>query len=243
MSIILHAGANAATIDQVREVATPASTDTWFPLPHDRLIDTVREQLTAGGFRVQQAQYGLWGDAGERMFATFELTNGQNPDDYSLLCGLRNSHDQAFSAGLAVGSHVFVCDNLAFSGEITIARKHTRFISRDLFRLTAEAVGKIAGQRQRQDERIAAYKGKRIGDARVHDLLIRSVDAKVIANAQIAKVLEQWRNPAHREFKRRSVWSLFNAYTEVLKDSNQLELPKRTTRLHGLMDLQVGLQN
>jgi hypothetical protein len=27
---------------------------------------------------------------------------------------------------------VFVCDNLAFSGEIKIARKHTRFIVRDL---------------------------------------------------------------------------------------------------------------
>jgi hypothetical protein len=31
--------------------------------------------------------------------------------------GLRNSHDKRFPAGLVGGSAVFVCDNLAFSGE------------------------------------------------------------------------------------------------------------------------------
>jgi len=39
------------------------------------------------------------------------------------------------------------------------------------------------------------------------------------------------------------VWSLFNAFTESLKDGSLAELPKRTEALHGLLDSHVGLAN
>ncbi len=39
----------------------------------------------------------------------------------------------------------------------------------------------------------------------------------------------------------RNVWSLFNAFTESLKDGNLAELPKRTEALHGLLDTHVGI--
>jgi hypothetical protein len=37
------------------------------------------------------------------------------------------------------------------------------------------------------------------------------------------------------------VWSLFNAFTEILKKASLAELPKRTLALHGLLDVAVGL--
>ena len=46
-----------------------------------------------------------------------------------------------------MGSAVFVCDNLAFSAEVTIARRHTRFIERDLPRIVHTAVGRLADMR------------------------------------------------------------------------------------------------
>jgi len=39
-------------------------------------------------------------------------------------------------------------------------------------------------------------------------------------------------------FEARNVWSLFNAFTESLKDGN---LAERTEALHGLLDTHVGL--
>ena len=66
---------------------------------------------------------------------------GHAQDDYGLVIGLRNSHDKSFPASIALGSGVFVCDNLAFSAEVTIARRHTRFIERDLPRVVHTAVG------------------------------------------------------------------------------------------------------
>jgi hypothetical protein len=46
--------------------------------------------------------------------------------------GIRNSHDKAFAAGIIAGAQVLVCDNLCFSGEILLARKHTGHIHYDL---------------------------------------------------------------------------------------------------------------
>lgn len=34
--------------------------------------------------------------------------------------------------------------------------------------------------------------------------------------------------------------SLFNSFTETLKEGNLKELPKRTEALHGLLDINVG---
>ncbi len=60
-------------------------------------------------------------------------------------------------------------------------------------------------------------------------------------NRLIPAVLHEWREPRHEEFERRNVWSLFNSFTEDLKEESLSELPRRTEALHGLLDSHVGL--
>lgn len=237
--LMLHAGAHTCTEDEVRAAVTPAPTLTHFPIPHGRLMDVVKDHIEGQGWHVAQAEYGLFNE-GARMFAVWALQNGLEAEDYQLALGLRNSHDKAFSASMALGSKVFVCDNLAFSSEIVVARKHTRFILRDLDRLVATAVGKIHDARISQDQRIAAYKARELTDPEAHDLLIRAVDARAIPNSYIPKVLEEYREPSFEDFEPRTAWSLFNAFTQVYKGQSPRDLVARTTRLHGLMDLASG---
>ena len=54
------------------------------------------------------------------IFGLLEVCNGRPQGDHGLVVGVRNSHDQSFPASIALGSAVFVCDNLSFCGEITI---------------------------------------------------------------------------------------------------------------------------
>ena len=54
-------------------------------------------------------------------------------------------------------------------------------------------------------------------------------------------MLHEWRVPGFDAFEARNVWSLFNSFTEALKEGNLAELPKRTEALHGLLDVHVGL--
>lgn len=224
----------------VFNVPVPAATETWQPIPHHYLINELESWVKGAGFEIRKETHAL-AHEGARYFGVFDLVNGHNQPDYGLSVGVRNSHDMRFPAGLCVGSRVFVCDNLAFSGEITLARKHTRWILRDLTRLCATAFGKVGELRQLQGKRIETYKGFALDDRDAHDLLIKAVDCRVIPNADVPHVLAEYRAPRHDEFKARNAWSLFNAFTEIAKEGNVMELSGRTQRLHGLLDNRVGL--
>lgn len=234
-NLILHCGGYAATEDEVFGIPTPPPTGSHHPIPHRSLVERVTDHVQRVGYTVNRREYGLSHD-GARMFGLLDLANGCAGSDRAWSIGIRNSHDKTFVAGLCLGFRVFVCDNLWFSGEVTIARKHTRWINRDLDRLVAEAAGKFAGFRASEEQRVAAYKGTELTDPQVHDLLVRSVDARVIANSYLPKVLGEWRQPSHEEFRPRTAWSLQNAYTETLKGGNPLALPPRTMRLRALLD-------
>jgi hypothetical protein len=177
---------------------------------------------------------------GDRYFGMLQVTNGSNPDDYGLVIGIRNSHDKSFPASLALGAGVFVCDNLSFSGEVKLARKHTRHILRDLPGLVHRGVGMLGEYRRHQDTRIECYKDSPMSDGKAHDVIINALDARVIGAAAIPHILNEWRNPRHEEFQARNAWSLFNAFTEFGKGS-AVRCLTQTQRLHGVMDSVCGL--
>jgi hypothetical protein len=224
----------------VNNSPTPPRTRSHVPIPHAALIEQVQGTLTGSGLEVVEEAHGLTRD-GARYFGLFGLREASsNHTDFQLTVGLRNSHDKSFPAGLVLGARVFVCDNLSFSGQVRLARKHTSMIWRDLPQLTARAVAQLAVHRQKQLDRIDAYKNLGFGDGEAHDFVVRALDARVIPVTTLPGVLKEWREPSHADFYPRTAWSLFNAFTEALK-GNLVELPRRTQALHGLMDLECGL--
>ena len=236
LNLTLHAGAARTDRSAVEAVKTPRKTETWHPIPHARFVDGVIKSLDRSGLHVVTEAHALGRD-GARYFGMFQVQNGKNPADYSLVVGLRNSHDKSFPAGLVVGSGVFVCDNLAFSGEVRIGRKHTVNIERDLPGLIQSAVGRIGDLRKHQDRRIEAYKSREITDTQAHDLMIQALDARIAPVTYIPEILKEWRAPRHAEFaEAKNGWRLFNAFTEVLKESSLFERPRATQALHGLLD-------
>jgi len=239
-NLTLHCGAQNVDLDEVRNVNTPRSTNSWCPIPHHQLISQVQKTLKTTNLRIGTQAHSL-SHEGQRYFGLMEIHAQKATEDYCWVLGLRNSHDKTFPAGIVAGASVFVCDNLSFSGEIKFARKHTRFIVRDLPQLVSRSIGLLLAKWHDQDKRIEAYKEAEITDIEAHDLIIRATDVGVCSNRLIPPVLNEWREPRHDAFEERNVWSLFNAFTESLKDGNLAELPKRTEALHGLLDTHVGL--
>ncbi len=240
--LCLHTGAATVSRELVNASVTPQRTDTWVPIPHGILIDRVQRSLEQSGLRVIAESHGLTKD-GYRYFGLMQmqLVNDDTDGDYGLVVGLRNSHDKSFPAGLVVGSSVFVCDNLSFSGEIKLARKHTVHIERSLPQLIDRAVGQLADHRQLQAQRFLSYKGYEITDTQAHDLIIKAYDSRILPVTSLPEVLREWREPSHPEFKEgKTLWRLFNAFTEVYK-GNIGELPRRTQALHGICDTASGL--
>ncbi len=238
-NLILHCGARKVALKEIAEVLTPHPTRTWMPIAHIELINQVEQTLKANRLMVGTHAHSLSHDQA-RYFGLMEIQRSDADDDYCWVLGLRNSHDKTFPAGIAAGAQVLVCDNLSFSGEIKLARKHTRFILRDLPQLVQGAIGKLAARWHDQDERFANYKRTDLDDRTAHDLVIRALDVGVCPNRKIPEILRNWREPIYSEFEPRTVWSLFNGFTDALK-GNLNELPRRTEALHGLLDHHVGL--
>ena len=239
--LLLHCGAEQVTREALLEIPTPPNTETWYPMSHEHLLTEVEEQLACGGFNLGRQAHAISHD-GARYFGVLEVgIPGYNHSDYRWVVGLRNSHDKTFPAAMVAGTQVFVCDNLAFTGQVKLSRKHTRFAERDLRHLTSRAVGKLGDRFIKLDQRIDAYKQKRITDNKAHDLIVRALDCRAITATQVPKVLQEWREPTHREFQRRNVWSLFNAVTETHKELNLHIASRRSEALYGLCDSTVGL--
>jgi hypothetical protein len=239
-NLILHCGGREASLDEVKRVRTPGPTETWQPISHLDLINEVHDTLAKTKLTIGSVAHSL-SHNGSRYFGLMEVQGKQSSDDYTWVLGLRNSHDKTFPAGLVAGASVFVCDNLSFGGDVKFARKHTRHIARDLPFITGRAIGQLMEKWHHQDKRIAAYKKADLDDVQAHDLVIRATDFGVCSNRLIPSVLGEWRKPKHSVFEERNVWSLFNSFTESLKDCSLAELPKRTEALHGLLDVHVGL--
>jgi hypothetical protein len=240
--MLLHCGAEVVSRQDLWTVPTPDRTQSWYPIPHSTVLTEVEDQLQGCGFTITESAHSLTHD-GSRYFGVINITiPGRSITDFSWVVGVRNSHDKTFPAGLAIGSRVLCCDNLAFNSAegIVISRKHTRWAMRDLHQLTARAVGQLGDKLLQLDQRIEHYKQVEVGDARAHDIVIRSLDAGVVTTTQLPEVLQEWRQPSHEAFEPRTAWSLFNAFTEAHKKVNPHTALRRGEALYGLFDAETG---
>lgn len=239
--LMLHRGARHVSRDELALTATPERTKSWVPIPHETLLTGVQAALARAGLGLVSESHAL-GRGSDRYFGLLRVSDGREAGDFGLTIGVRNSHDQSFPAGLVVGATVFVCDNLSFSGEVRLSRKHTAHIGRDLPQLIDAAIGRLGNLRRSQDERFAAYKVRELSDAAAHDLLVQVLDARVLPVTKIPLALSEWRHPRHPEFcEGKSYWRFFNAVTEASKGCDLQLLPRRTQALHGLLDASCGL--
>ncbi len=237
-NLIVHSGGKIVDREAVFATETPEPNGKHYPVPHGVLVDEIQNQLTGYGYKVNKEEHCL-AQNGNHWFGVFELSTER--DDRTIVVGGRNSHDKRFSASVAMGNRVFVCDNLSFSGEVSLSRKHTRYVLRDLPGLTMRAVAKLTHAKHRQDQQFAAYQGTQLSDERARSLMIEGVKRKILPTTKIPEILKEWEQPSHEEFADQTVWRFFNAVTEVAKGWGHQTMIRRTQMLHGLCDLECGL--
>ena len=116
MNIMMQCGAKAIKRNDLFALETPkALTKTHYPIAHKSLILELEASFKRlSNYEISNEEYGI-SHNNNRMFSIMSVKSGNNENEWETIVGLRNSHDKAFSAGLSVGSKVFVCDNLAFS--------------------------------------------------------------------------------------------------------------------------------
>jgi hypothetical protein len=235
-NLMLHSGGKVATLDEVRNVPTPAAVGRWHPTSHTTVLDSVRETLTGAGYIVRAEKYALARND-QRFFGILDLATPL-VQGVSLSVGVRNSTDKSFPLGFAAGSRVFVCDNLAFSAELMVRRKHTLNGMKAFGLAIGQAVASLSTFKELEAARIQRLSEMELTPASASHLILTAYRRGIINSQQIADVCKEWETPRHDDFKPRSAWSLFNAFTEILRNraiSSPQTFVATTIRLNGLM--------
>lgn len=264
--LVLHCGANRVDWNEVRAVQTPAASATHCPVPHDFLVEQVREGLDMMGFAISEECHALYGD-GLRYFGLLALrakvgheVGGESEigQGRRFVFGIRNGHDKSVVAGGVLGTQVFVCDNLAMhSGDamFRFARKHTRWALRDLPQIIATRIGNLRLAMQSVTDRENAYArfdfaqadeqaGVRRGTI-LNDCLMRCLRSGAITTTALPHIVKEFDRAdgpgghahAGEAWQRPTLFRLQQAVTEVEKERpGLLNLTKRHSRLHGILD-------
>ena len=236
--LCLHRGGRVAARAEVFAVAAPAATDTWHPVPHGRVLSAVEDLLSAASYRVTREQLAL-SHGGDRFFAVLDLES-RIADGVTLALGLRNSIDKSFPYGLAGGTRVFACDNLALTGdwdELTIRRKHTRFGEQRFTEALANGIRKLAQYQEIEGRRIETMRGTRIADTEAYALLLRAFEEDLLSHRVIRECLRQWKEPGF-DWGPPTLWRLYNAMSTPIQHravTNPRAFSRQTMRLMDLV--------
>jgi hypothetical protein len=231
VTLMLHSGANAVNYDALRAVTTPAPTETHVPVPHHEIVELMRFTLGFHQHEIAEEHHAITSD-GARYFGLMCLRSPNG--EYTDMLGLRNSHDKSLPIGIAFGSRVFVCDDLAFSADHVIRRKHTVRAKRDRPALLADIIQPLKEQRQAQNQRLLTYQGAALSDQHADHAIMDMYRKDIIGVQAIGHVLKAYDEPPH-DWGDRTAWRLFNAATFALA-GKVAEKPAITRDLHNVID-------
>lgn len=222
-TLLNHHGAREVSRGELIGIEPPPPTKTWFPVAHRAVLDSVWSTLEGAGFQIRQSRLSLsHGDA--RFFGTLDLATPIN-DAVSLAIGIRNSTDQSFPIGFCCGQRVFVCDNLAFTSEVVVSKKHTRFGQERYLEGLAGAVASLNQYRQTAACWIKQLQAYELSDDAANSYLLQAYEREIIGIRMLPQVIEEWRRPSREEYQPRTAYSLFNCFTDVLGRERQSRYP------------------
>ena len=238
-TLVAHCGARKVTREELKELPIPEGTRTHQPLSHYEIVEVLEESLSFRHLSVVRDEYAVSAD-GMRMFGVMDLNNGFEGGRFSI--GLRNSNDKSMRLALTAGYRVFVCDNMAFSGDFTpLLHKHTRNL--ELKDSISIAVDRIQRGLDPLRQRIDAMRGMGLTDNDARLYIYRAFlerEIRGLPRALMSGVHEHYFNPDDEAFRQRNMWSLSNAFTSAFKTLAPTKQFEVTARLGAyLSDVQM----
>lgn len=231
---------NIVSAEELSAVRTPDATESFTPIPHSFLVEQTRQALDRAGYSVTEEKHAL-GRFGQRYFGGFQIAGPDiNSDERKLVLGLRNAHDKSFAASICVGNRMIVCENLCFSSDVKLARKHTLNIIRDIPRVLSEAIARLVSHWTDMGTRINRYMETEIGFQQACELAVQLAESKALPARDVFPVTQEFKAPRHPEFNSPTLWNLYNSVTENLKGSDLTKLPARTMVMQSLFDRVAG---
>lgn len=217
VSTIAGHGVRLENRNQLALVRCPDPTDTWFPVSHLDVANTVVSKLRDSGYYILNESWVLSGSEHARMFGVIDLMYNVYGDDVTLAVGVRNSLDKSCAMGFCAGSRVSICTNLSFSSEIMVSRKHTLNGSRDYQNQISETVGNIKAFAANEYKRYNRWMYTKVSKRDRDEIILLALESGVYPKAMLPDIFREQVRPSYAEFNDGTVWGMFNNFTTVMQ--------------------------
>ena len=217
------------TRQQLAAVPTPLGTATHRPIPHSEVVEALVETLGLRKIGVAAEQYAVSKD-GMNMFGVMEIDQGMPGARFAL--GIRNSNSKLFRLSVTVGYRVFVCANLAFSGDFSpVLAKHTKGFS--ILNAMSVGVDDMMRNFKPMVEGVERWQQTQLSDVSAKMIIYRAfIEGELEAPRHLDKEVHRlYFNPQHEEFQARTMWSLSNAFTSAFKELEPVPAFRATAKL------------
>lgn len=229
--ILMHRGGELVTRDQLDLIPMPEPTESYVPVSHYHLADkflTISRDILRDYVLIGE-NYGI-ARQGNQLFAVLKFKSDKA--EMGLSIAFRNSYDKSMAIGLAIGASVFVCDNLALTGEIVVMKKHTKNVWTEL---EETAIATIYKSQKNYDQIVAdaeAFKALSLENLEAFQLMGVLFGNNIISPRQMTVLKSEWLRPRYEEFRSRNMWSFYNAGTESLKSCPPASIMEKHIQLH-----------
>ena len=223
-------GSNRVTEAEVLQVPAVPFTKSFHPMHHRQILDAIRSGVVATGLEIIKTEYVL-ANNGNRMFGVWDLSGGSDELCWSI--GIRNSMDKSMALGITAGTRVFVCDNLAFSGDFVEFRKHTKgLVYNELEFMAYRAMKKMVSNLTKFQAWHEGLKNFSLTEWDAKILLVEIMTNSIIPPSKFARFNELYFGGVYKP----NLWGFHETVTDVLRDSNLLTLPKKNRLLNGVLN-------
>src|ERR1700735_4332321 len=215
--------------DELALVPTPPATATHQPVAHHEIVQALAEALGfrhIGGVHDEVAV----SPGGMKRCGVLDLETEMHGARFSI--GLRNSHDKSMRLALTCGYRVFVCSNMAFSGDFTpVLAKHSKSFS--LVDAISVGVDRMQRNFEPMRKQVEAWQQAELTDVTAKMIIYEAfVEGKLEAPKHLARTVHDlYFEPKYEEFRPRTIWSLSNAFTSAFKELDSVPQFKATAKL------------
>lgn len=227
-TLLSHCGTNKITRADLAMLPIPEATNTFQPIPHTALIDSLEEALTFRHISIARDEYAVSPD-GMRLFGLLELSAEFQGVRFAI--GLRNANDKSMRLGMVAGYRVFVCDNMALSGDFKpLLAKHTKHF--DLIESVSIGVDRIQRGFPALRERIDVMRARLVEADEARSIVYRAfMENRFPVKLMKTVHREFFVAPSYDEFALPTLWSLSNAFTTAFKELTPVRQYEMTAKL------------
>lgn len=219
---------NNHTEEELCLLPIPEETNTYTPISHKEIIESIKEQLDKKGFSIRTSNYKS--DAsGQKLIGLYGIEHSDS--ELNLMMGFRNSYDKTMSAGIVLGAQVIVCENGMISGDIRVVRKHSGEANIIINTGILESINRFEEEFRTMQTDRDLMKDITLNIQQKAEALGRMyIEKGIISQTQLGAIKNEFSDS--KDFRDNTLWSFYNNITESLKSEHPSTYIEKHIKLH-----------